>query len=260
MPPEEAFQKSRAAATKALEIDDTLAEAHTLLGIIKLQHDWDWSGAEMEFKQALELNPGYAGAHQWYSAYLTAMGRHREAIAEIRRAQELDPLSAHINMSVAVRVFMARQYDQAIEQCQKTLEMDPNFATARYWLGLAYEQKGRYKEALTELQKARDLLGQKELAGLVGHTYAVAGKRGEALKILNELLELSKRKDEFIDPSYIAYVYIGLGEKDQAFEWLNKAVERRSGELFGLKVDPVFDPLRSDPRFQELLRRVGLVP
>jgi serine/threonine protein kinase/Flp pilus assembly protein TadD len=259
LPSKEGFPRGKAAALKALGIDGTLAEAHTSLAHARLFYDWDWSGAERELKRAIELNPNNTSAHQWYTSYLSAMGRHDEAIARAKRAQELDPLSLVINTMVGRTFYFARQYDQAIEQFRKTLELDPNFALAQHFLGQAYEQKGMYDEAFAVFQKGITLSGgRSQMVAFLGHAYAVSGKRGEALKTLDELKELSKRR--YVGPYNVALVYAGLGEKDQAFEWLQKGYEERSSELLWLAVIPGFDSLRSDPRFADLLRRMGLPP
>jgi len=257
LPPMEAMPKTKAAAIKALEIDDTLAEAHTALARIKLNYDWDWSGAERDFKRAIELNPNYPTGHHWYAWYLAAMERHTEAIAEMKRAQELDPLSLVINTDVGWIFYYARQYDQAIAELQKTLEMDPDFVRAHLRLGLSYLQKSMNKEAIETLQKATDISERStEIVAFLGYAYAISGNKSEAQKILNDLQEGSRRR--YVSPYYIAVIYTGLGEKEQAFKWLEKAYEERSGRLVYLEVEPMFDPLRADPRFTDLLRRVGL--
>lgn len=258
--PNESIPKARVAALKALEIDETLAEAHCMLAGIKHEHEWDFPGAERLFKQAIMLNPNYATAHQWYAEFLTTMGRHPEAIAEIRKAQELDPLSLIINVMVGATYHFARQYDESIEQSLKTIEMDSNFYYAHAFLGKAYAQKGMHEQAVAELQKATDLSEDDFLVvAWLGHAYAEAGKKGEALTVLKKLEGLSKRR--YVSPADVALVYAGLGDKDQAFVWLEKAYEKRDPfTVKHLKVDPVFDSLHSDPRFRDLLRRTGLEP
>jgi tetratricopeptide (TPR) repeat protein len=255
--PKEAVTRAKAAAVKALQIDDTLAEAHTTLAGIRSTYDWDRVGAEREYKRAIELNASYATAHQRYSLYLMAMGRTEESLAEIKRAQELDPVSLSINTSLGWRLYFARQYDQAIEQYRKTLEMDSNFGRAHFNLGQAYEQKGMYEEAIAEFHKAFNFSRDRAVAAL-GHAYAMSGKRREARKVLEELEELSKRR--YISPYGIALIYTGLGERDQAFAWLQRACEDHSFGLNHLKVEPSLDSLRSDLRFRDLLRCVGLPP
>jgi TolB-like protein/Tfp pilus assembly protein PilF/predicted Ser/Thr protein kinase len=255
LPPKEAFSKAKAEARKALEIDDQLAEAHNSLARV-IWNDWDWSSAEREFKRAEELNPNYATGHHWYAYFLSDMGRQDEAIAEIKRAQELDPLSLVINLDVGIVFYFARRYDQAIEQYRRALEMDPNFYRTYLYSGQAHVQKGRYEEAIAEMNKARQLDDNQWVLGELGYAYAVAGKRGEAQKALDQLKGLSKRR--YIDPYYVALIHAGLGEKDQAFAWLDKAYKERSTRLTSLIVDAELDSLRSDPRFAELVRKVGL--
>jgi eukaryotic-like serine/threonine-protein kinase len=260
VPPKDAFPKAKEAALKALEIDDTLAEAHASLARIKAEYDWDWSGAEREFRRATQLNPSYATAHQWYGDVLETMGRLEEAIAEYKRALELDPLSLVINRNLGLVFYFARRYDQAIEQLRKTLEMDPNFALAHLDLGLAYVQKSMYKEGIAEFEKELVVSpgNPYALSGL-GYAYAVAGRRAEAQKLLAKLNELSKQK--YVPALHMVRIYAGLGEKDKAFEWLKKSYEERSIALFSdIKLDPAYDPLRSDPRFADLLRRMNLQP
>jgi len=259
LPPREALPIAKAAARKALEIDDSLAEAHSSLAWTKLAFDWDWSSAESEFKRAIELNPGYAVTHHWYAECLAGMGRHAEALAEIKQAQELDPLSLIISSVAGWILYFDRQDDQAIAQFRKTLELDPNFWVAHWTLGRAYEQKAMFAEAVAEIQKAIDLSEGSPLSlAALGHTYAVSGSQAEAQKVLDKLKESSKQR--YISPYSIAAIHAGLGEKDQVFMWLEKAYEERSGWLIWLRAEPISDPLRSDPRFQDLLRRIGLPP
>lgn len=257
LPAQEAMPKAKAAAVKALEIDDTLAEAHTSLAYVTWVYEWDTVGAEREYKRAIELNPNYATAHHWYAiSYLTALGRHQEALAEMKRAHELDPLSLIINSAVGWAFYFARQYDRAIEQYQKTLELDPNFSVARAKLAWAYEQKSMYEEATAELQQAVNLSRDRTWVASLGYTYAVSGKREETQKVVNKLKELSEQ--QHVPPYDIALIYAGLGDKDRAFEWLTRACEERSSWLVWLRVDPRFDSLHVDQRFTDLLRHVGL--
>ncbi len=258
LPQKEVIPKAKAAATKALEIDDQLAEPHASLAYSKFIFDWDWLGAERELKRAIELNPGYATARHWYAVFLISQGRLEEALAEIKRAQQLDPLSLVINVTVGYTFYFDRQYDQVIEQERKTLDLDPSFPGAHYCLGLAYEQKGMFAEAIAEFQRAITLERNPMYIGALGHAYAVAGRRGEARRLLGDLTDLSKRR--YVDPVPVATVHAGLGEKDQAFEWLEKGYEERSSQLTVIKVNPIYDSLRSDPRYEELLRRIGLQP
>jgi tetratricopeptide (TPR) repeat protein len=259
LPPKEKMPKAREAARKALGIDDTLAEAHTTLARVLTVYDWDWSGAEKEFKRAIELDPRSAEAHQWYGGYLQAMGQLDESLVERKRAQELEPLSLIMNFELGQGLYRARKYDQAIEQFQKGLELDPSFPSFYVFLPAAYEQKGMYEEAIASFQKAipmtRGHAKSLVLAGL-GHVYAVSGKKVEARKLLNELERLARQ--EYVPAVAIALIYAGLGEKDQAFAWLEKAYEERAFEMTWLKSEPRWDSLRSDPRFADLLRRMGL--
>ena len=257
LPPREVAQKATAAALRALEIDDTLAEAHTALAAIHHRSTWDWAKAEQEFKRAIELDPSYATAYQFYALLLATMGRQEEAIATVKRAQELDPLSLIINAALGRQLYLARRYDQASEQFRKALELDPRFSMAHYRLGQVYLEQGLYEEAIAEFSEARTISRDSphELSGLA-HAYAVSGRRGRAEEILAELSELSKRR--YVPPFFMAIVYSGLKDKDQAFRWLEKAYEEREGNLVYLNVEPRFDAIRSDPRFRDLARRVGL--
>lgn len=260
LPPRQKIPRARAAAMKALELDDTLVEAHTTLARVLYAYDWDWSGAEKEFKRAIELNSQYAPAHQWYGSYLSATGRLSEANAEGKRAKELEPLSLIINFEVALASYFSRNYDQAIDQFQKTLELDPNFPAPHNFLPAAYEQKGMYEEAIVGFQRAITVLNIADNALMAGlaHTYAVSGRKTEARKLLAELQRLSEKR--YVPATNVALVYTGLGEKDKAFTWLDKAVEEHSFGLAYVKAEPRFDPLRSDPRFADLLHRINLRP
>ena len=258
-PPREAMPKAKAAAKRALELDETLAEAHTSLGRVLASFDWDWTGAEKEYKRAIELNPRYAVAHQWYGGWFQVMGRHTEAIAERKRALELDPLSLVINFELGLAFYYARDYDQSIEQFHKTLELDQNFPPAHVFLPAAYEQKGMNSEAIAEFNRAIPLKGGGEWSltkGGLGHIYSILGKKSEALALLDELKQLSTQ--EYVAPTSVALIYAGLGDKDQAFAWLEKAYEERSFQMQWLSVEPRWDSLRSDPRFANLQRRMGL--
>ena len=256
LPAREILPKVGSEASKALELDDTLAEAHTSLAWARF-HNWDWIGAEKEFKRAIELNPSYPTAHSWYGEYLMVMGRFDEALTEMTRAYELNPLSPVVNLALGFRFYFARDYPQAIEQFQKTLTMDSTFLQAPVFLGRAYGQKGAYAESIGELRKALDLSegDTNELAALA-YAYAISHQAGEARKILQQLKERSQQT--YVQPSLIAAIYIGLSEKDQALDWLEKAYEDRSTGLVYLKVEPSFDSVRSAPRFVDLLRRIGL--
>ena len=256
--PKESATRATAAAKKALEIDDTLAEVHTSLGLVKLTYDWDWPGAEREFKRAIKLSPNYATARDWYSAYLMATGRIDDAIREIKHAQQLDPLSPIITTGLARQLYYACQPEQAIEQCVKILEMEPNFAPAHWFLGQSYEQQGKYDQAISELQQAVDLSGGRALMlGALGHAFAVSGRKAEAEDLLSKLQAESQRN---VPSLTLAFIFAGLGLKDQAFEWLDRAYDERFGWLIFLNVEPKLANLRSDSRFKKLLRRLKLAP
>ena len=261
LPPREKMPLAKAATMKALQLDDTLVEAHTSLARVLAVYDWDWPAAEKEFKRAIELNPRYAPARQWYGGYLSATGRFQEADAEKKQALELEPLSLVINFEVGLAFYFSRNYDQAIDQFQKTLELDANFPPPHVLLAAAYEQKGMFAEAITAFQRAitvtpqRGLAKAQAIAGLA-HVYAVSGRNIGARKILAELQRLSEHS--YVPATDMALVYAGLGDKDNAFAWLDKAYEEHSFALNNLKVEPRFDLLHSDPRFADLLRRIGL--
>jgi TolB-like protein/Flp pilus assembly protein TadD len=256
-PPKQAMPKAKAAALETLRIDDTFAQAHATLGFVLSFYDWDWVAAEREYQRAIELNPGNATAHQWYSGYLRAVGRLDQALREMKRAQELDPLSLAAGRDMG-RIFRSmRQYDRAIDQYRKVLELDPNFPSVYLHLGMAYEQKGMYRQAVAAFEKARSLPGGNPLIlGALGHGYAVSGNRREAERLLKQLNDLSTRR--YTSPISTVLIYIGLGERDRAFEWLDRAYEDHDPWLTWLAVDPIFDTLRPDPRFGILLRKVGL--
>ncbi len=259
LPPRDSLPQAKAAAVKALEIDDTLSQAHYSLAQTKLYYEWDWSGAEREYRRAIELNPNYAPAHQGYGTYLEALGRFDEAIAERERAQGLDPLSAFRTADVGYPFYWAGQYDQAIEHYRRALELDPNFFWSYLWIGEAYVEKGMHEEAITEIRKAAALsAGNARVQATLGYAYAVSGRRREALGVLNELKVRSQQS--YVSPYFIALIYAGLGDNDRTLDWLEKAYQERHPYLAFLKLEPVFRNLRSDPRFQELLRRVGLPP
>ncbi|MEP6820254.1 MAG: tetratricopeptide repeat protein, partial [bacterium] len=255
--PKEVYPKAKAAALMALKLDDLLAEAHTALAIVLLEYEWDWSAAEREFRRAIEINPGDADAHLAFGFYLMSMGQFDEAVAQMRRAQELDPVSLVKITAVGQVLLVARRYDEAIEQCKTAIEMDPNLGFAHWLLGLAYMYKGAYEPAIVALQKSIPLSGDSpDEPAALGLAYAMSGKTNEARKILADLNHRSERKH--ISPTVIAALYGALGEKDQAFALLDKAYDERDYILVMLKVEPMFDPLRSDPRFTTLVQRVGL--
>jgi TolB-like protein len=255
--PKDAFPKAKAAAVKALELDSSLAEAHAALGFVLLYWDWDWSATERELKHAIELKPSYVVGHHWYAEYLSAMGRHDQAIAEIKRAQELDPLSPLMLVVGGEVCFYAHRYDEVIEQCRKALELDSSYALAHSWLASAYAEKAMYEEATTEFEKAARLFGRDPWGGLA-LVYARTGKRDEALKILGRMREQSNRGES--SPVRTACLYLAVGEKQRALDWLEKAYEERDPYMAFLNVRPELDPLRSDPRFQDLVRRMNFPP
>ena len=253
-PPMEVLPKAKSAALMALKLDDTLAQGHTALASASMA-SWDWSDAEREFKRAIELNPS-SDAHYGYGYYLAFIGKSEEALVEMRRARELDPVSLVKITGVVQILILARRYDESIEECRRAIEMDPNLGYAHWLLGLAYMYKGTYEPAVHSFQKAIPLSGESpdELASLA-HAYALSGKRTEARKILDKLKQ--RAEHTYISPATIADLYGVLGDKDQAFALLEKAYDQRDTFLVVLKADPYFDPLRSDPRFTDLLRRVG---
>jgi len=255
--PKDGFPRAKSAATKALELDDKLAEAHASLAFVEFGYDWDWPECEQQITRAIELNPGYASAHLWHAVFLVAMSRMDEAFQKIKRAQELDPLSLPINTNLGWILYLARRYDEAIEQYQKTLELDSDFVIAHFRLGQAYEQKLMYEEALSEYEKCLALAGRDtETLAAVGHLYARMGRKERALEVINELKALAKSR--YIPSYLIGIIYLGLGDMDQTFEWLEKAYHERYGFLAYLVVSPVFDDIRSDSRYRELVRLVGL--
>jgi len=259
LPPKEAFPRARAAAGKALEIDATLPETHTSLGVISFQYDWDWNGAEKEFKRAIELNPSYAPAHQFYADFLKSQGRFDEALAEMGHAQALDPLSLAINTGVGHVLYLSRQYDRAIEQYQKAIKLDPEFVQARLWFGRPYLQKRMYKEAIAELNHAVALSGGSTISlAMLGHAYATSGNKKEAENISEKLTE--KSKHQYVPSYWIAMLRIGFGDKDESFTWLERAFQERSSWLVWAGVEPRFDTLRSDSRFASLMAKMKLKP
>jgi TolB-like protein/Flp pilus assembly protein TadD len=258
LPPIEAYPKGKAAALKALELDSSLAEPHATLGVVKRDFEWDWSGAEEEFQRAIELNPGCVEAYHWRGTLLSMLGRHAEALREKTRALAIDPLSVVIRTDLARMFYFSRDYDQALEQYRAALDMDPNFGSAHLGLAHVYEQKGLFEQAISELKTGMRLSRDSAFArAKLGYGYALADRRDEAHAMLKQLNELSNQK--YVSPYDIAMVHVGLRETDEAFAWLQKAFEQRSLWLGYLNVEPQLDPLRSDQRFQELLRRIGLL-
>jgi tetratricopeptide (TPR) repeat protein len=254
-PPKELYPKVKAAAARALEIDDTLAEAHTSLAAVN-EYEWNWAEAENQYRRAIELNPNYETAHHWYAAYLTSRVRPDEAIHEMKLALELDPLSLIINTSMGRVLYGARKYDEAIEQLKKTLDLDPNFAEAHFQMGMAYEQQRMYEDAVREFQKSVEFFDDRAMMTWVARAYAVSGRRADAERVLAEMTELSKQK--YVSPYPMATVYAALGDNERAFEWLEKVYQERSYYVVWLNIDPIFDDIRSDWRFQDLLHRIGL--
>jgi TolB-like protein/Tfp pilus assembly protein PilF len=257
VPPQEAMPKAKAAAARALELDDSLGEAHVSLGYVSYMYDWDWPTAGKHFEQALTLNPAYSRAHTFYPFYLSSLGRSEEALAVAKRSLDLDPASPAVNHSLAVQFYLARQFDQAIEQAHKTLELDPNFAISYELLGEVYVSRGMHREGLSELEKYSALSrGRAMSLALLGYAHAQLGERSQALRMLEQLESASKER---YTPAFsFAVVYAGLGEKDQAFAWLEKAYGERTSRLGYLKVEPLWDSLRPDSRFADLMRRIGL--
>jgi DNA-binding SARP family transcriptional activator len=255
IPPKEAFSNARAAALRALELDDSLAEAHTSLAHVHM-HAYEWQSAGGEFRRAIELNPNYATARHWHAYYLMMFGRTDEALAEIARALELDPLSLPINTDFGELLYFARRYDRAVEQFRKTLEMDAHYYQAHLVLARVYEQEGLFEESVAEFHRATELSGEgTDALASLGHALAASGKKKEARDVLGRLTELSRSR--YVSPYELALIHLGLGERDEAFERLYKAYEEYAEWGIYMAVDPRLDPLRPDPRFTELVRRVG---
>jgi TolB-like protein len=254
--PQQVWQSAKSAAMQSVKIDDTLPEGHISLALVLENFDWDWAGAEKEFKRALELNTNSAEAHHWYGDFLTRSGRFDEARVELRKAQELDPLSLLINSSVGRELYFARQYPAAIEQFRKTLDMDRNFVPAQHGIELAYAQNGMFREAVAERQKVLTLSGSPDLAAAIGDDYRKSGYEGVLQSWLEGLNEVSKRG--YVSSYNIAQIQARLGNKLEAYATLEHAYAARDGNLTYLKIDPAFDDLRSDPKFQDLLRKLGL--
>ena len=253
--PQDAFPRAKTAATRAVALDDSLSEAHTSLAFILDLYEWGWASAEKEYKRALALNPGYATAHHWYAWHLIVMGRNSEGIAELKKAQSLDPLSLIISADLADALCIAHRYDESVQQSQKTIEMDPHFAVAHYQLGQALEQKHRHDEAIAEFRRAIELSGgNTTFESNLANAYAVSGRKEEAMKIVKSLE--SRHSEGSSTDASIALIYVGLGDNDRAMIWLNKAYQARFNPSILMR--PGFDPLRSDPQFQDLLRRIGL--
>jgi len=259
LPARVAIPKAKEYALKALELDDTLAQAHTALASTRFYGDWDWPGAENEFKRALGLNPNDSETHRIYSSYLLGLARFDEALLEVERARQLDPLSLHTSVNAGWTFYFVRQYDRAIEQCQQALQLDANSDGAHACLGQSYRAKGMREQAISESERAVALSGDdpSRVVGLA-RAYAEFGKRTEAKKLLDELRE--RAQHGYVSPYYFAMIYTALGEPQQALAALDQGYSERDRFLTWLRVDDAFDPLRNEPRFQDLLRRIGLPP
>jgi len=257
--PRAAMPKAKVAANRALELDNGLAEAHAVLADVEWSYDWNVSAADAAFQRALLINPSYATAHQWYALYLSNLGKSEQAIAQINRARELDPRSLIIEANVGWCYYVAHRYEEAMQQLRKVAESEPGFWLVHSILGQTYLAKGNLPDAIRELELADSLsLHTMRNMALLGDAYALAGRRAEARKLLADMISLSKTR--YISPVYMAIPCIGLGQYDQAFDWLAKAYDDRSDWMVLLQTDPVFDPIRSDPRFQNLLHKVGIQP
>ena len=258
--PEKAFPKAKSFAQKALDLDETLAEAHASLGGILVTHDWNFAEAEVEFLRAIQLQPGNATAHHWYAVLvLMPLGRFEDAHAQIQRAKELDPLSLLVNNAVGWIYYYEREYDKAIDAATETLEMQSAFSAGHELLGACYTGKGMYEKASAAFEEAIALSGRHpNLLASLGHAYALAGKREPALALLEELT--TRSKETYVPAFFMAKLYLGLGDNARTFEWLDRAYVERSNILTRLNHHPAFDSLRGDPRFEELLQRIDLNP
>jgi tetratricopeptide (TPR) repeat protein len=267
--PSDAMAQARAAAAKALQLDDSLAEAHAAMGNILHNYDWNWDAAEREYKKAIDLNPNYAMAHHLYAHLLIETGRKEESLAEAHRALDLDPYSPFVNNGLARQYYLSRDYEKAAAQCLIGLQISPEYFPARIQLALAYEQTGKLPQAVSELEQAAGLMASggapKSAASpidvpvvhaLLAHAYAVSGRNADAIKELNKLQAAAAKR--YIPPSYFAIVWMALGDNKQAFSWLNTGYKDRSEHMLYLGLEPLVDPLRSDPRFASLLNKVGL--
>jgi DNA-binding winged helix-turn-helix (wHTH) protein/TolB-like protein len=258
MPMREAKQKAKEAALRAVDLDDQVAEAHTSLGAIIASYDWEWAEAEKHFLRAIDLKPRYATAHEWYSEYLSWMGHHEKAIHAAQQALDLDPVSLRANSHVGLALYRARQYDAAVKRFRETLHLNPDFADAHVMLGVTLVQTGMHREAIAEFQRAGELTANSpEILGLLGYAYGMSGMKREARDVLRELDDLTRQK-RYVSSFSQATIYIGLGEIDLAFKWLERAYEERLWYLALLAVDPMFDRLRADARYTHLIRRMNL--
>jgi adenylate cyclase len=252
----DAFPKARASATKALELDEGSAEAHVSLGTVKTFYDWDWAGSEREFRRALELRPNYSTAHHWYAHYLAAVGRVDEAVAEMKEATELDPFGITVNIWLATTLYYSRQYDQAIKQYRRTLELYPEWSELHNGIGDCYALKGQLNEAVGAWEKVLERSGENQLADSLRQAYSAGGYIGYLRKRLDHLKASTQTKPAA--PLDFAYIYARLGDKEHVLEWLEKAYNERDPWLY-LKAEPIFDGLREEPRFKDLVRRMGLL-
>jgi tetratricopeptide (TPR) repeat protein len=255
----ETLEEARAALQKALELDDSLAEAHASRGLTAMNFDWNWLEAEQEFKRSIELDPNYATAHQWYGEFLANMGRTDEGITEIKHARALDPLSITINTDVAKVYMIGRRYDEAIEQYKKTLEMDPEFGVARGLLAITLSLAGKHDEGIAEIRALKHLETNPMYLSWLGYIYGKAGRNEEGAAALTGLEQLARQT--YVSPLWLMLIETGLGHNDEAFAWFDKvAAEHASGGAIAIKTNPVFDSLRSDPRFSDVLRRANFTP
>jgi len=257
LPPREALPKARTAVLRALEIDDTVAEAHASFGLVSL-HEWRWTDAENAFQKAIALNPNYASAHHWYSILLRSLGRNSEAESYLRRSLEVDPLSLIINFNLAAQSYRQGHLERAVSEIKKVLAMEPNFGTANLWLGIFYAQQKKYEQAIAAAEKAQMIAPKSKMASAaLGYVYAVSGRRRLAMELIEEFQELGK--NQYVPPFLIAWVHVGLGNQDEAFHWLEKALKEKDDYLqLLLPIEPTFEPIRSDPRYFGLLKRMGL--
>jgi len=256
-PGQEAWPKAKAAALKSVELDDTLAEAHTALAFVKLHYDWDWSGAEHGFRKALDINPSYAAAHQWNTWALAVRGRFEDAIASMKMACSLDPLSHNVSADLALAYYFSRRYEDAMQQCQEVLDLQPGFHRAHQLMGMVYIQQGLYPQAVAELQEAAVMSDRnRKVLGFLGFAEIMCGRRSDAERVL---VELQGSERPYVSGVDVALIYSALGDRDRTFEWLEKAYDEHDGELIWLGVDPIFDRVREDARFRSLLKRLRLL-
>jgi serine/threonine-protein kinase len=257
LPPTEAFPKAKAAALRALALDPNLAEAHPALAYVAMYHDWDWAVAEREFQLAIQLNPGYATAHQWYGNFLVLLGRYQDSLDEFSEAVALDPLSPLKLGALGWSYYFARRYQEAAVECRRALELDPNYVVAHLWLGLASEQLGRFAQAVEEFEEAARIAGRSVSSlAFLGHAYAIAGRADDARSLLDELMRL--RASRYVSAYDLAAIHLGLGDNHSGSQWLERAFEERAHQMAWLKVDPRLDPIRGTASFDRLLERMNL--